>query len=127
MSFLAVGCVAALLHWLARIVLSLWLPYSWAVACAYGVGMTIAFLLNSYYVFPTSDKPVHKQARDFIIINSAFFPVVWFTALQLNRVMRDLGVDKFSEELAHAIAISLPVLATFLLYKFFAFREKYYG
>lgn len=31
-----------------------------------------------------------------------------------------------SEELAHAIAIPLPMLATFLIYKFFAFKEKRY-
>lgn len=125
--FLAVGGFAALLHWLARIGLSTLLPYSWAVALAYAVGMSVAFALNSYYVFPQSDKPVAKQARDFLAINLAFFPVVWVTAMGLNALLPRLGVVQFAEEVAHALAISLPVLATFLLYKFYAFREKYYG
>lgn len=125
--FLFAGGLAALLHWIARILLSLVLPYSWAVAFAYGVGMAVAFLLNSYYVFPASDKPLPKQARDFFAINIAFFPVVWLASLQLNELLRELGVERYTEEIAHAIAISLPVMATFLLYKFFAFREKYYG
>lgn len=125
--FLLVGGLAALLHWLVRILLSLVVPYSWAVAFAYAVGMTIAFILNSLYVFPASDKPVKKQARDFFAINIAFFPVVWIVSMQLNKSLVKLGIDKYSEEIAHAIAISFPVLATFLLYKFFAFREKYYG
>ena len=54
------------------------------------------------------------------------------------REFRDAGVNmwydegiqpagEWVEEIAHAIAITLPVMATFLLYKFFAFREKYYG
>ena len=125
--FLLVGGLAAFLHWLARILLSLVMPYSWAVFLAYGVGMGVAFALNSLYVFPASDKPVHKQARDFLAINLAFLPVVWVTSLQLNKWLIGRGIAHYSEEIAHAIAISLPVMATFLLYKFFAFREKYYG
>jgi putative flippase GtrA len=125
--FLLVGGLAALLHWLARILLSLFMPYSWAVVLAYAVGMTVAFILNSLYIFPASDKPVPKQARDFFIINSAFFPVVWLVSIQLNKVLPDFGVERYSEEVAHAVAISFPVLGTFLLYKFVAFRESYYG
>ncbi len=125
--FLLVGGFAALLHWLVRILLSLYLSFPWAVALAYGVGMGTAFLLNSYYVFPASDKPVERQARDFIIINAAFFPVVWVVSLQLNRLLPALGVERYSEEIAHGLAICLPVLATFLLYKFIAFRENYHG
>jgi putative flippase GtrA len=125
--FLAVGGLAALLHWLSRVLLSALMPYSAAVALAYVVGMSVAFVLNSYYVFPTSDKPVARQARDFVAINLAFFPVVWVTAMGLNEVLPRMGIVQYSEEVAHALAISLPVLATFLLYKFYAFREKYYG
>ncbi len=125
--FLLVGTTAAGLHWLARLALSTVMPYGWAVFLAYGVGMAIAFVLNSYYVFPTSDKPVAKQARDFVAINLAFMPVVWAAAMGLNALLPRVGIVRYSEEVAHALAISLPVLATFLLYKFYAFREKYYG
>ena len=125
--FLLVGATAALLHWLARFALSAVLPYGWAVLLAYGVGMAIAFTLNSYYVFPASDKPVARQARDFIVINLAFMPVVWAAAMALNALLPRVGVVRYSEGVAHALAICLPVLATFLLYKFYAFREKYYG
>lgn len=103
------------------------MPYGWAIVFAYAAGMAIAFWLNSRYVFPASDKPVQKQARDFFAINLCFFPIVWFAALQLNEALLELGVSRYSEEVAHGIAISFPVLGTFLLYKFVAFREKYYG
>jgi len=103
------------------------MAYSWALFFAYFVGVTIAFVLNSIYVFPGSDKPVHKQARDFIIINLAFLPVVWSAALGLNRFLIQIGMSRYTEEMAHAIALGLPLLATFPLYKFLAFREKYYG
>lgn len=127
LAFLAVGVTAALLHWLARIGLSLFLPYSWAVCCAYAVGMAIAFTLNRVFVFPASGKAVTRQVRDFMLVNLAFFPVVWAAALALNQLLLGAGVAHYSEEIAHALAISLPVLATFLLYKFYAFREKGYG
>ncbi|MEP1471071.1 MAG: GtrA family protein [Halieaceae bacterium] len=125
--FLLAGGLAAFLHWWARILLSLFLPFSWAVIIAYGIGMTIALLLNSYFVFPASDKPLAKQARDFFAINLAFFPVVWIASLQLNEMLVRSGVEHYTHEIAHGLAITVPVLATFLFYKFFAFRENYHG
>ena len=83
LGFLVVGGLAALLHWLARILLSVWLPFSTAVIIAYIVGMVVAFLLNSFFVFPKSQKARHAQARDFVWINLSFFPVVWFFSLQI--------------------------------------------
>lgn len=128
LGFVAVGGTAALLHWLARIVLSLWLPFSLAVVLAYVVGMLVAFLLNSFFVFQRSTRPRALQARDFIIINLASFPLVWFAALQINSGLQALGPlhdagARYTEALAHAIAISLPMLATFLIYKFHAFKD----
>lgn len=126
LGFLAVGGFAALLHWSARIGLSLWLPFSIAVIAAYIIGMSIAFLLNSFFVFPNSEKSRYSQARHFIIVNLAFLPVVWLASLQINRYLKYWGFSNYSEALAHAIAISLPMLVTFLIYKLFAFKEKSY-
>jgi putative flippase GtrA len=126
LGFLAVGGLAALMHWLARLCLSIWLPFSWAVMIAYVVGMAVAFLLNSLFVFQKSKKARHAQARDFVLVNLSFFPVVWLASVQVNQWLKTLGMISHSEELAHAIAIPLPMLATFLIYKFFAFKEKSY-
>ncbi len=124
--FVLVGGLAAVLHWLARWSLSHWLPFAWAVAFAYAIGMAVAFILNSLFVFPQSDKAKSAQARDFILINLAFFPLVWLVSLQVNRWLISFGMIDHSEELAHAIAIPMPMLATFLLYKFLAFKERTY-
>jgi putative flippase GtrA len=123
LGFVAVGGTAALLHWLARIALSHWLPFSLAVVMAYAVGMLVAFLLNSFFVFQRSTRPRRRQARDFIIINLASFPVVWLASIMLERALRMFGMVHYTEALAHAIAISLPMLATFLIYKFYAFKD----
>lgn len=125
--FLAVGGLAALMNWLSRLVLSLWLSFPLAVVVAYGIGMLVAFLLNSYFVFPKSVRARHEQARDFVLVNLLFFPVVWFAAIKINNYLVSIGFIKFSHELAHAIAIALPMMATFLMYKFVAFKEKQHG
>ncbi len=118
--FLAVGGTAALLHWLARILLSQWLPFGIAVAGAYGVGMATAFTLNSLFVFSNSNRARRLQIRDFTLINLAFFPLVWLTSMQLDKLLID--TVRYHQALAHAIAIIMPMLATFLFYKFFVFR-----
>ena len=126
LGYLAVGGIAALLHGLARVVLSLWLPFAWAVVTAYAVGMAVAFVLNSLFVFKRSDKARHKQARDFVIVNLSFFPVVWLASMLLNGLLQRLGMVSYTEELAHAAAVAIPMVATFLIYKFFAFRDTQY-
>lgn len=125
--FLLVGGVAAFLHWLSRIILSNWLSFSWAVALAYGVGMLVAFTLNSFFVFPRSQKPRRTQARNFVMVNLAFFPVVWMASISIDHALQAFGVVLYTQALAHGIAVTIPTLATFLIYKFFAFKDTHYG
>lgn len=125
--FLAVGGAAAFLHWLARILLSQWLSFAWAVALAYGVGMAVAFVLNRMFVFPLSSKPAHQQLRDFVLVNLGFFPVVWGSSLAIEAALRHFGMHLYTQALAHAISIAIPMLATFLMYKFVAFKEVDHG
>lgn len=127
LGFLAVGGLAALLHWLSRIALSNWLPFTWAVAGAYFIGMLVAFTLNSFFVFHKSDKPRHKQARDFVIINLSFFPVVWIASIKINDLLKLVGFSVHTETIAHGIAVAIPTFATFLIYKLFAFKDTNYG
>ncbi|MEM0955390.1 MAG: GtrA family protein [Pseudomonadota bacterium] len=121
--FLLVGTTAAGLHWLARYLLSIWLSFPVAVALAYCVGLTIAFALNKRYVFPTAARPVARQARDFVLVNLAFFPVVWGASLLLRAWLASRGVTQYAEGLAHGLAIAIPVFMTFLIYKFMTFGE----
>ncbi|MDA8752786.1 GtrA family protein, partial [Halieaceae bacterium] len=106
LGFIAVGVTAALLHWLARIVLSTWLPFSSAVLLAYGVGMAVAFILNSLYVFPDSTEPRNVQVRRFVVINLGFLPVVWACSLLFLRLLEWLGMPAYREALAHGMAIA---------------------
>jgi putative flippase GtrA len=122
--FVIVGASAAFLHWISRLVLSYWFDFSLAVGLAYFVGMLIAFVLNRLYVFPKSIKPLSKQIFVFTITNLAFFPLVWFSSIEIHKVLVINKFTLYSEGIAHAIAISLPMLITFLIYKMVAFKEE---
>ena len=124
LGFIGVGITAALFNWLARIFLGSLMPFEWAVVLAYGIGMSLAFILNALYVFPGSSEPRSLQAMRFTAINLAFLPVVWASSLMFLSLLTWIGLQKYVEELAHAVALATPMLATFLLYKFFAFKAN---
>ena len=123
LGFLTVGGLAAFIHWGARIILSLWLSYSLAIIIAYIIGMMTAFLLNRIFVFKRSNRTLAQQAKGFIWINLLFFPVVWFAAVKINDGLNNFGLYSYSKEIAHGIAVAVPMIATFLFYKLIAFRD----
>jgi putative flippase GtrA len=126
LGFVTVGCIAALLHWLSRIILSKWLSFSWAVAVAYAFGMLIAFTLNSFFIFPKSEKPRLRQARDFAIVNLLFFPLVWQSSITINHVLKSQGILCYTQAISHGIAVAIPMFVTFLIYKFITFKDIQY-
>lgn len=126
LTFLVAGGLAAAANFMSRVLFSLWFTYSHAVIAAYVVGMLTAFILNSIYVFPKSDQIKLIQVRDFIVVNMSFLPLVWLGSIKLNTALIHLGLKSYSEEIAHFIALSLPMFATFLIYKFFTFKENHY-
>lgn len=124
LAFLAVGSLAAAIHWLCRYFLSYWISFEYAVAIAYVFGIASAFILNKIYVFPNTNRSVNKQMRDFVLTNVAFFPVVWVMSILLVSVLSSAGVTMYTEGIAHGVAISIPMMATFLIYKFIAFKVE---
>lgn len=122
--FVFVGITAALMNWVARFVFSLWISFPLAVLSAYGIGMASAFELNRRFVFPVSPKPIHRQMQVFVLTNLAFLPVVWVASIFLNTLMNNYGFTRNTEEIAHGIALAIPMLITFLVYKFIAFGSK---
>jgi len=123
-AFFVVGVTSAGLNWSSRYVMASWIPFSLAVPLAYCVGMATAFALNKIFVFPKSDIPVEVQVRRFVIINLSFLPVVWAGSLIFSTALKAMGIKEYSDEIGHAASLALPMLATFLLYKFVAFKVR---
>ena len=122
-SFVLVGGISAFLHWLARIALSYWVSFPVAVFLAYGVGMAVAFTLNALYVFPDATGSRATQGRNFVLTNLGFLPVVWGVALLAEWVFGHWLPQRIAEAAAHGVAVVTPMFATFLIYKFFAFKD----
>ena len=122
--FLLVGATAAILNWLSRYLLSNWFSFPFAVAIAYFVGIVVAYELNRRYVLTSSSRPAQKQARDFVVINLMFFPVVWGASILIRWLLIDIGVIFYSDGIAHGLAITIPAFMTFLIYKFIAFGDN---
>lgn len=122
-SYLMTGGFAAFVHWTSRIVLNNWLSFSVAVVISYFIGMFTAFIINSFFVFPYSRKKRILQARDFFIVNIIFFPVVWSFSIIINSLLKHINFNFYVNEVSHGIAVSVPMFITFLIYKFFTFRD----
>ncbi len=120
--FLIVGVIAATAHWLYRYGLNFFMSYTAALVLAYALSLGTAFLMMRRYVFPASRKPVRHQASYFLIVQTAMFPLVFGVAYGLSELVlvHYLDID-LARNLAHAIAVPLPALLSFVLQKFIAF------
>ena len=127
LAFVAVGGFAATLNWVSRMILDRWMSFSFAIICAYLVGMTVAFTLNRVYVFPKSRKSLHEQARNFVLVNLAFLPVVLATTLVLEPLFGSIMSESYARTAAHGVGVAVPAVLTFLIYKFHAFKDSEYA
>jgi len=127
LGFVGVGATAAASNWLSRVAISHWVSFTWSVVLAYGIGMAVAFTLNSLFIFPGSDKPRRRQALEFVMVNLCFLPVVWLGSIAFEQALRWLGFQRYTESVAHAFALAIPMFGSFLIYKFFTFKRTRHG
>lgn len=122
--FVSVGGVSVVIHWISRIILSEFFDFGVAIFAAYFIGMTVAYVLNKFFVFPYSGRPMSFELIAFFSINLLAFPFVWMTALLLGKyVFVSFLSDVHAFAMAHGIAIIIPVFVNFFLHKFVTFRE----
>jgi len=122
--FLLVGVVAATVNFAIRIVLSLYLTYGWAVFIAYLFGMTTAYFLSKIWVFETTGRSIASEAWLFSIVNIVAVAQVWGISIGLaHYIFPQIGILKYSEEIAHIIGLSVPVFTSFLGHKYMSFKK----
>jgi len=120
--FLFVGTVSAALNILSRIFFNQWLSYFDSIILGYCMGISLAFTLNYYFVFPGANKSIAKQLLGFIATNLFFLPIVLLSSILLNNLFLSLGYLAYTELLAHIVSVSLPLISSFLIYKFLTFK-----
>lgn len=121
--FVLVGGLAALVNFLTRIVLNVWMPFSAAIFVAYLFGMATAFSFNKMFVFRQATNHIHHQIMWFTIINAAAVLQTLVVSLVLNStVLPFLGFHWHTELVAHAVGVATPILTSYVGHKRLSFR-----
>jgi len=121
--FLLAGGVAAAANYGSRFVFSAWLPYAAAIACAYGVGMIVAFALMRRYVFFASGRPLAPQVARFAVVNALALLQTLVVSLLLERWLLPLAGPQQAQALAHLAGVAVPVFTSFLGHRHATFRS----
>lgn len=121
--FLLVGGIAALVNIVARLLLSLALPFELAVVLAYLCGMLTAFVLGRIFVFTEAGGTAHGQLLRFTLVNLVALAQVWLVSVMLvDWLFPLLGFTWQAELVGHTIGVLSPVFTSYLGHKHFSFR-----
>lgn len=122
LTFLAASGAAALIHWLARILLSGYVDFLISLVLSFFIGLFAGYILNKTYVFPESELPMKTQLSRFFLINIVTMPAIWLTSLGLDIAFFFIQDTVVRQSVAHGFAIMLPAVTSYFFYKFFAFK-----
>lgn len=110
---------------LARIGLSLLVPYEVAVVIAHLCGMAVAFTATKFFVFEPSERPVGSEMIRFAMVNMVSLTQTWIVAVGLVRfVFPAVGMTYAPELVAHVTGLATTAVTSFLLHRHFSFRRK---
>jgi putative flippase GtrA len=123
--FVLTGGLAACVNFVSRILLNVWLPYSFAIIVAYLFGMVTAFMLNKLLVFRDTNNALHHQIFWFCIVNlAAVLQTLAVSLLLADIAFPKLGFYWYPETVAHGIGVLVPVVTSFLGHKHLTFRTR---
>lgn len=124
--FLLLGSLAALVNWVVRFPLSLFLSYECAVMGAYLIGMTCGYLLYGRYVFRNGNAPILVQICKFMLVNAVGIVMVVVVASVLANFMAPFVTSDrgLAEAVSHGLAIGTSALTSFVGHKRFTFAQR---
>lgn len=124
-AFVFAGGIAALVNWLSRIGLSVFLSLEVAVVIAYLIGMTTAYGLNRLFVFDRSGRTMRDEYGRFALVNVVALAQVFVVTIGLGRlVFPVVGLAWHPHEIAHAIGVASPILTSYVGHRYFTFAAK---
>ncbi len=120
-AFVAVSGLAAAVNIAARAGFSLVTSYEVAIALAFPIALTTAFVLNRMFVFRATGSRALQFGR-FLAVNVAALLQVWIVSVALARIVFPaIGGVWHGEFLAHAIGVFSPVATSYLAHKRYTF------
>jgi len=127
--YVVAGVTATVVNVLARMALSLALPFAQAVAIAQGIGFLTGFLLYKFFVFTDARTKLPAQIAAFAAVNLVSFSVVISAAVFFRDVLTGegapLALTQFqAEALAHVTALACGSLINFLGHRLVTFSAS---
>jgi putative flippase GtrA len=118
------GGISSLVHITARLILSQYVNFSWAVFLSYFVGMPVALLLYRVFVFHGREGKLSRQFLLFSITYFGFLPVTWVLSVVSEALLVRLMPTGQAQLLAHLVGVAGPVVLNFAYNKFITFGER---
>jgi len=123
-TFLVTSGFAALVNLVARYFLNEVMSFELAVALAYLIAMTVAFLLARHFVFEPSGGSVRREYLVFGLVNAVAFVQVWLVSVGLERYLFPAsGFTWQADSVAHLIGVASPAVTSYYGHKYFSFRR----
>ena len=121
--FLLVGAVAALLNFLSRIVINIWVNFSTAIIISYILGMITAFYLNRKFVFKSTILDIRKSFSFFLLINILAIIQIWMVSMILAYfIFPYFKIHNHIYEISHLFGIIVPIFTSYIGHKKFSFQ-----
>lgn len=117
LAFLVVSATAALANVGARVLFSHWVGFVPAIAFAFCVGLSTAFVLNRLFVFKAPSHGLRHQMLWFLVVNLAALGQTLVVSLVLARwLLPATGLRWHVEEVAHIAGVAAPAISSYLLH-----------
>lgn len=124
MRFLLAGGFAALVNFVARLLLSPFLPFGISVLLAYFVGMSVGYVLYSRYVYRAGRAGrQYGQIARFLLVNLVTAGFVVAVALGLESVFGGFASKPIAEAAAHFLAIGLGAVLNYFGHRILTFAR----
>lgn len=121
--FIVAGSIAATVSFTTRIIFDIWVSYAVAITLAYLAGMITAFTLMRSHVFPPGRHTILRSAMFFTLVNIAGLAQTLGVSLLLSHyLLPAIGVQRFSNEIAHMIGIAVPTFTSYVGHKSWSFE-----
>ena len=125
MRFLLVGGMAALVNIGSRAFFGQYMPFEYAVALAFVVGVSVAFVGNRKWVFTEGALGWQVAYRRFFLVNVIALAQVWLVSVGLYRVLFPFMEFTWHAELvAHVIGVLSPVVTSYYAHKYYSFNSS---
>jgi putative flippase GtrA len=123
--FFCLALLAAVINFVARILLDPFVGYQYAIVVAYIIGTIAAFFLYQRKVFGHSNKPWWQESGLFVFVTlAAIAQTLIVSVLLAHHIFPAMHWTWHSKEIAHIIGMGVPMFSSFLGHKYLTFGQQ---